>query len=125
VGNVAWDRLASDAGWWRYPGFGALAPLSWYGAAGVGAAGISLVGWRVLRRYGGRGLLKFLGVFTILGAIRDYRIASGAKPAIIDFGPGAIPWLADAAGWLSLMVVAMLVQMMLGGEVGRMRGGEQ
>src|SRR5258708_791980 len=57
AGNVGWDLLGRRAGWWHYPGFGVHAPLVWYAAAGLGATGAALVGWRVTRRFGWRGLL--------------------------------------------------------------------
>ena len=57
AGNVAWDVVAHAAGWWSYRGVGGggRAPLLWYAAAVLSAAGVSLIGWRAWRRFGPRG----------------------------------------------------------------------
>ena len=120
AGNVGWDVVGLHAGWWHYPGFGAHGPLVWYAAGSLGFMGIALVGWRVTRRFGGRGLLVFLAAFSVFCPIRDSIHAHRAEPMIV-FGPGILPWLADAACGLSLMTVAMLIQLALGGDVKRLR----
>jgi hypothetical protein len=120
AGNVCWDLLALHAGWWHYPGFGVHAPLMWYAAAGLAAAGITLVGWRAIRRFGRRGLLVFLVAFTVFCPIRDYGVAQSAEPTIA-FSPGPLPWFADAAAGLSLMALATLIQLALGGDVQSLR----
>jgi len=122
VGNAAWDLLAHAAGWWSYPGMpgNAVVPWFWYAAAGLSAAGISLLGWRAWRRFGTRGLAVFLGLFTLYGMLRDWRVASAAG-SIIHFAPGAVPWLADGTAWLSLMAVVLAIQLTLGGDPRRLR----
>jgi hypothetical protein len=95
-------------------------PWLWYAAAGLSAAGISLLGWRAARRFGARGIAAFLAVFTVYGMLRDWRIASTAG-RVIAFAPGPMPWLADGAGWLTLMALALGVQLRLGGDAKRLR----
>jgi hypothetical protein len=120
AGNVGCDLLAHAAGWWWYPGTGARGPLLWYAAASLSAAGVSLLGWRAWRRFGLRGAGAFLALFTVYGALRDWRVAR-APDSVIVFGPGAAPWLADATAWLTLMTLALGLQLALGGDPRRLR----
>jgi hypothetical protein len=122
VGNAAFDLLAHAVGWWSYPGLGdgSHAPLLWYAAALLSAGGVSLIGWRVRRRFGARGLSVFLVAFALYGALRDWRVAH-APDSVLSFGPGPSPWLADAFAWLTLMSLALAVQLALGGDARRLR----
>ncbi len=121
AGNVGWDLVARRWGWWRYPGFDGHGPLHWYAAAGLAAAGVALIGWRIRRRFGHRGLVVFIAAFAVLIPIRDHGVSRAAEPAIV-FGPGPWPWLADAAAGFSLMALAIAVLLAFGGDVGRLRG---
>jgi hypothetical protein len=118
VGNVAWDVLARAAGWWSFRGVGesGRGPLLWYAAAALSVAGVSLLGWRAWRRFGARGAAAFLALFTLYGVLRDWRVARAAGSVLV-FGPGASPWLADAVAWLTLMSLALGVQLALAGDV--------
>ncbi len=122
LGNVGWDVLAQAAGWWSYPGVGGSGhgPWLWYAAAGFSAAGVSLIGWRVRLRFGARGVLAFLAGFAAYCVLRDWRVAS-APDSVIAFAPGALPYLADASAALTLMALALGVQLALGGDVRSVR----
>lgn len=56
----------------------------WYGA------GVALIGWRVIRRFGGRGLVTFIGIMGVYGPIRDYGAArwsgGGVATAFLNIG---------------------------------------
>src|SRR5262252_3770147 len=83
--NVVWDLAAHYAGWWYYPWTDApYAPLPFYLVQGLfyGAAVTSLIGWRIQRRFGTRGLVGFLVLFPIYGAIHDY----GGTAAVASSG---------------------------------------
>jgi hypothetical protein len=121
IGNLGWDLLAERTGWWWYPGFRSHVPLSWYAAAGLSAAGVGLFGWRVHRRFGTKGVGIFLVAFALLCVIRDYRVAQ-TQASLITFGSGLTPWLADASAAFTLMVLALGIQLALGGDVTRLRG---
>jgi hypothetical protein len=41
--------------------------------------------------------------------------------SVIVFGPGAAPWLAGAIGCLTLMALALSIQLALGGDARRLR----
>jgi hypothetical protein len=121
VGNAGVDVLAHRAGWWSYPGLGAShGPPLWYAAAGLSAAGVSLIGWRAARRFGARGTLVFLVVFAGWCVARDARVAAAAG-SVIAFAPGPGPWLADGAAALTLMALALGAQFALGGDARRLR----
>jgi hypothetical protein len=120
VGNVAWDLLAHAAGWWSYPGVGARGPLLWYAAAGLSAAGVGLIGWRIVRRFGAPGRLAFLAAFASWCIVRDWRVAH-APGSVIVFAPGPLPWLADGAAAFTLMALALALQLALGGYPRRLR----
>lgn len=117
VGNVGWDFLGRWQSWWWYPREGGRAylPLFWYGAVGLSAAGVSLIGWRVHRRWGRRGLAIFVVLFSMNGTLRDWRV-SRTDPEMIRFGTGARPWVADFLAWLTLMAAAMGTQTWLRGD---------
>src|SRR5512144_752888 len=105
-----YDILAARFGWWYYssaPG-GAPGPFAWYMSAALFyGAGLGLVGWRVIRRFGRRGLVCFLIMFALFGATRDY-IFSHTMGGIA-FGAGAIPFLADLFAYASPAAVVQLV----------------
>jgi len=104
------DAIAARLGWWRYPSVGtANAPLAWYIAAAVwyGAA-LGLVGWRVMRRFGARGLVAFVPAFALFGLTRDYLYS--VTTGLIVFGEGAVPLLAD---WSAYALAAALVQLLM------------
>src|SRR5262245_22302824 len=100
--NLLWDVAAYHTGWWHYPFTTApYAALPLYLADGLfyGSA-VGLIGWRVTRRFGLRGLLVFLALFTLYGSIRDFGGAAATHHAYLIFGAGVVPVLADAGSWL-------------------------
>jgi len=107
--------LGESQGWWRVP---RPSTASFYALLLIGFA-IScavtyLVLWRVVRRFGTRGLwLCVLGT-AILGPPRDYLIAA-RFPAWMTFSQGAAPVLADAAVYVLLIVVGYGVMRVVGG----------
>src|SRR5262245_7520845 len=66
--NIACDLLGHKLHWWWYPAFGdrGYGAIEWYIAAAlVPGAAFGLVGWRVHRRFGLRGLYIFLFAFAV------------------------------------------------------------
>jgi hypothetical protein len=115
--NVAWDMLAYRTHWWHYPGtttghalWRYYVPV-WF----VFGAGFGLIGWRVIRRFGGRGLLGFLAAFATYGTTRDYVTSSTIAKDILVFGNGVGPWIADAASWFSLAATTQAVMWLVSG----------
>jgi hypothetical protein len=116
VGNAAIDEVAHHVGWWWYPHLGGHghAPALWYAAAGLAGAGVSMIGWRVHRRFAVRGVVVFLGAFGLFCIARDARVAA-ADDSLIVFGAGALPRLADGLAGVVLMLTALAIQLALGG----------
>ena len=105
-----YDSIAARLGWWHYPSVttGA-APLAWYVAAALGyGAAFGLVGWRMIRRFGWRGLLGFLIALSVFGVARDVTYAR--TTSLIEFGPGSVPLIADFFAYASS---ATLVQVLM------------
>jgi hypothetical protein len=118
IGNAMWDVWAADNGWWRYPrwpGRGYASPW-WYIATGLGIAGVSLVGWRIHRRFGIRGLGVFLVLFACYGLLRDWVVSSTVGRDLLRFGPGAVPRVVDWTAWLTLTTVAVATQYLIAGQ---------
>jgi hypothetical protein len=100
--NALWDVAGYYAGWWHYPFTTtptASLPLYLAGGLFYGAA-VGLIGWRVTRRFGLRGVLVFLVLFTIYGMARDFGGAAATHHAYLIFGAGLAPVVADGASWL-------------------------
>jgi hypothetical protein len=79
---MVYDAIAARLGWWHYPSVTAgRAPLAWYVAAALfyGAA-LGLVGWRVIRRFGRRGLLAFLIGLALFGSRAIKRTRQPEEP---------------------------------------------
>ncbi len=112
---MLYDVIAARLGWWHYPSVTTgNAPLPWYIAAALwyGAA-LGLVGWRMIRGFGRRGLVAFLAGFALFGVTRDYlySVATG----LIVFGPGPVPLIADLFAYASgAAIVQLLMYRMVG-----------
>jgi hypothetical protein len=113
--GVGVEMFCQAHGFWRYPfsttPYGA--PLM-YPALMLAFAFIALLGWRVTRRFGWRGQLVFLLVLTVLGTIRDYRVAAVA-PQFFVLAPGIGTVFVDALCWLGLAAFAQAVMLVAAG----------
>jgi len=118
LGNALWDQLAFVNGWWSYPAF-AGSGLVWflYLPAGLVAGGAAaLVGWRVIRRYGARGLVVFLMLWTLWGVLHDF--GGGAlfqSSNLLVFAAGPIPMIMDAILYASCAAVSQLTLRLIAG----------
>ena len=103
------EALAHARGWWWYTSDDTpIGPLAIYPLLVVAFAFLALIGWRVTRRFGWRGLLVFLGALAVVGALRDYLI-SGRLMGLIVFRPGVVLVLIDAFLWAGLTALAIAV----------------
>jgi hypothetical protein len=107
---MIFDAIAARLGWWHYPSVtGGSAPLAWYIASALFyGAGLGLIGWRVIRRFGRPGLVVFLAGFVLFGVARDYFYSVTAQ--LIVFGLGLLPYFADGFAYAS---AALLVQFLM------------
>jgi hypothetical protein len=112
---MLYDAIAARLGLWRYPSVTTgSAPLAWYFAAALfyGAA-LGLVGWRVVRRFGRRGLICFLIVLALFGVARDYLYSRTTD--VIEFGGGWVPVIADLFEYASAAMIVQIVMYWIAG----------
>lgn len=109
------DVLAYRFDWWTQ-GEEAYAPVVtyapvvfWFGA------GLGLIGWRMMRNWGGVGEWLFFIVFVALGLTRDLVLAIGTGALV--FGDGYLPYAIAAAGWLAMAILVQTVMQILVGPV--------
>lgn len=102
-------ELGEAQDWWRVPKAGSshFHLLFWLGFA-ISCAPTYLMLWRVVRRFGGRGLAVCVVVSAIIGPPRDYWIVA-TFPAWMTFAPGIVPVLADATIYALLVIVGHVV----------------
>jgi hypothetical protein len=101
------DRAAFEFGWWSYGKMVTHAPVAAYATTALWfGGGLGLVGWRMIRNWGGAGeALYFIG-FMLLGLGRDFALS--ATGVGFAWGEGYLPIAVNAASWL---VIAFLVQL--------------
>jgi hypothetical protein len=104
------DFIAARLRLWHYPSVtSGQAPFAWYIAAALFyGAGLGLIGWRVIRRFGKPGLILFLVAFGLFGVSRDYLYSINTD--FIKFGNGLIPLVAD---FFSYTIGAIIVQALM------------
>jgi hypothetical protein len=104
--------LGEAAGWWKIPLLST--PFLLLLGLSISFSPIYLVTWRIARRFGGRGLALFAGIVTIIGAPRDYFIAS-KFPQWMVFSPGVAPIFADAATYAGIVLIGHAVMRLIAG----------
>ena len=108
-------KFCEAVGWWRMPIASTPATTALLGAGiAISVSPIYLVTWRLVRRFGWRGLAVFVGVVTLVGAPRDYLIAA-KFPEWMVFSPGFAPILADAVAYFAMVVVGHAVMRLVAG----------
>ena len=75
---------------------------------------LSLIGWRVMRRFGWRGELVFLAVVAVQGTLRDY-FEAGQALGVIELAPGLATVLVDIVCWVGLTALAQAVMRLVAG----------
>ena len=110
-----YDAIAARLGLWHYPSVTTgSAPLAWYVAAVMfyGAA-LGLLGWRVIRRFGKRGVIGFLIALALFGVARDYFYS--VTTDLIEFGPEWAPLIADFFAYASGAAIVQILMYWLAG----------
>ena len=74
----------------------------------VAFAFLALIGWRVMCRFGLRGLTVFLAILAVIGTLRDYFIA-GSLMGLVVIAPGVALAIIDALLWAGLTALAITV----------------
>lgn len=97
-------------------------PISWtpqylllfYLAFAISVSPIYLITWRIVRRFGWRGLALFIGTIAIIGPPRDYLYAA-TFPEWMVFAGGIAPILADSAAYVGIVAVGHAVMSLVAG----------
>ena len=111
------DNLGAATGLWSYPTCESPPhpPLAAYlGQALEFVGSLALIGWRVQRRFGARGIAWLFAIALPLGACRDFS-AAAIFPDVIRFGPQPAALIADVAAWAVVVLVALGVSRMIAG----------
>ena len=110
--------LGEAQGWWRIPsGSAPYFRLQLFLGLAISMAPTFLIIWRVVRRFGSRGLAVFLGAVAVIGPPRDYMIAA-AFPEWMTFSPGVAPILADAVTYVGMVALGYGAMRLLAGPAG-------
>ncbi len=72
----------------------------WYGV------GVTLIGWRVIRRFGRRGFIAFIAFMAVYGPLRDYAGVALSRGTVQVISSGIMPFVGDTVLWASLNAVA-------------------
>ncbi len=119
--NIGWDLVAENEGWWHYPAFNStgVLPPAFYFFASLVLGAFALIGWRITRRYGQKGMIAFLILWSLWGYIHDIGGSSlFASSRLMVIGPGFIPRLADFLLYMTGMALSLSVVRWVGGKFG-------
>ncbi len=107
--------LCERLGWWQvlFASTPYIMTIFYLGLT-ISLTPIYLVTWRLVRRFGWRGLAVFTLIVTIIGAPRDYFIAS-MFPKWMVFATGVAPLLADAGTYAGIVLVGHAVMRLIAG----------
>jgi len=99
------DAFGRVMGLWTYPS-GEPTLVVYVGQSLEYVGCLTLVGWRVHRRFGRRGIVVAACLTCVLGAARDFVFAA-VRPDVLHVGP--LPWslLGDVAAWAVVALVAL------------------
>jgi len=118
--NLVADLVAYSLGLWHYASTHPAYASPWfYVTAGLGYGAVaSLIGWRIDRRFGRRGVLIFLACIAAYGLLRDFVGTAAANASgfhLLVLTPGPLTVLADALCWVVCVGIAMLVMRLFAG----------
>ena len=107
--------LCEALGWWHIP-FPAIPyfGIIFYLGLGISLAPIYLVTWRLVRRFGWRGLAVFVAIVGVIGPPRDYWYAA-TFPRWMVFAPGIAPIIADSATYVGVVLLGHAVMRLVAG----------
>jgi len=119
--NYTWDRVAIPLGWWSYPAWlgTGRAPLTLYVLAGIVGGACGLVGWRIMRPWGWKGLVGFLLFWAAYAVVHDYGGSKAfSSSQLMVFGPGLTPIVADMLWFVTGNAASLLAIRLVGGPAG-------
>lgn len=108
--------FGNAAGLWRVPiVWTPLFVALFYFGLTITVTPIYLVTWRVVRRFGWRGLAVCLGIVAIIGPPRDYLYAM-KFPEWMVFAPGVAPIIADSLAYIGIVAIGHAVMHLVAGD---------
>ncbi len=119
--NYGWDQVADHLGWWDYPAWlgTGRAPLTLYVLAGIVGGAMGLIGWRLVLRWGWRGLVGYLLFWAIYAVAHDYGGSKAfANSQLMVFGPGLLPIIADILWYITGNAATLIAIRLVGGPWG-------
>jgi hypothetical protein len=115
VVGVGIEVLFQTLGFWHYPSVDQrYGPALMYPLILLMWAGYSLIGWRVMHRFGWLGETVFLAIVAVFGTLRDFVIA-WLMPEVIALSPGIATVLVDSVLWSGLTALAQGVMSLVAG----------
>jgi hypothetical protein len=119
VVGVGIESLFHALGFWRYPSVQEpYGPVSLYPLVVVVFALVSMIGWRIMRRFGWTGWIAFVVTLTTVGVVRDFLVAERIL-GIIVLARGVATVLVDAAIWIATVALAQAVMRLVAGPAGK------
>jgi hypothetical protein len=113
--GVGVEVLFQTLGFWHYPSVDQrYGPVLMYPLVLLMWTGYSLIGWRVMRRFGWRGEAGFLAAVAVLGTLRDF-VIGWQMPNVIALSPGIATVLVDLVLWSGLTALAQAAMRMIAG----------
>ncbi|HML04539.1 MAG TPA: hypothetical protein VK426_02080 [Methanobacterium sp.] len=110
------DYIAFSLGLWYYPDITVYTQLSYYvPAALLYGSGMALIGWRINRKFGIKGLMSFILLFGVYGSIRDFIVAATSSGSVLTYGPGFVPVIGDYLAWVGLLIIAQIAMWFVAG----------
>jgi hypothetical protein len=107
--------LGNSLGLWRVPIFWTPYFLTlFYLGLVISVSPIYLITWRLVRRFGWRGLAVFTCIVGVIGPPRDYLFAK-TFPAWMVFAPGVAPIIADAVAYIGIVLIGHVVMHLIAG----------
>jgi hypothetical protein len=119
--NYGWDQAAVRFGWWSYPAWlgTGRAPITLYVLASIVGGAMGLIGWRIVRRWGTKGLVGFLLFWAAYAVVHDYGGSKAlASSQLMVFGPGLLPILAIMLWYVTGNAAVLLAIRLVGGSLG-------
>jgi hypothetical protein len=84
-----------------------------YAGGVLAGATIALVGWRIARRFGWRGLSLWFVVMSIGGPLRERLYLSLARLEVL--APGIAPWIANTLSWACALLLSYAIMRLTAG----------